>query len=186
MSITEFKNKYGLVELSEKDGFVIEMIYATPNNFTGQIIYQNPICMLRKETANKLIKANNILREKGYVIKIWDAFRPLIFQRRMFEVYPDENYVANPDKTVCNHCKGNAVDITLCTMDGKEVSMPTEFDHFGIESSRKYYDNLDIETRNNVLLLENTMVECGFIPYEHEWWHFNDKDEYEIIKEMYD
>ena len=186
MNITEFKNKYDLVELTEKDGFIIEMIYATPNNFTGQIIYQNPICMLRKGTADKLIKANKILNEKGYTIKIWDAFRPLMFQRRMFEVYPDENFVANPDKKVCNHCKGSAVDITLCTKDGKEIPMPTEFDHFGIESSRKYYDNLDQETRNNVLLLENTMVECGFDPYEPEWWHFNDKDEYEIIKEIYD
>ena len=30
------------------------------------------------------------------------------------------------------------------------------------------------------------MKECGFIPYKHEWWHFDDKDEYEIIPEMYE
>ena len=104
----------------------------------------------------------------------------------MFEVVPNENYVANPDIEDCPHCKGNAVDITLCTLDNKELKMPTKFDHFGIESSRNYYKNLDTLTRQNVLLLETTMKKCGFIPYPFEWWHFDDSENYDIIFEMYE
>ena len=185
MNKNEFLKKYNMKELTEKDGFSIEIVYSTSNNFTKQVLYDEPICMLRKKTAEKLIKANNIINKKGYKIKIWDAFRPIEYQRKMFEIFPDENYVANPDKTKCNHCKGSAIDVTLCTLDGEEVKMPTEFDHFGIESYRDYYEKLDIETRENVLLLETTLKEYGFIPYFFEWWHFNDADDYEIIYEMY-
>jgi len=186
MDKEEFIKKYKMKELSEKDGFKIDIIYSTSDNFTNQKLYDEPICMLREKTAQKLIKANQILNEKGYKIKIWDAFRPISYQRKMFEIYPDENFVANPDKTECNHCKGSAVDITLCKLDGTEIKMPTEFDHFGIESYRNYYEKLDYETKKNALLLENTMKECGFIPFESEWWHFNDKDNYDIIFEMYE
>ena len=63
--------------------------------------------------------------------------------------------------------------------------MPTEFDHFGVESYRNNYTNLDTVTKNNVLLLEDTMKNCGFIPFPFEWWHFDDVDNYDIIYEMY-
>ena len=39
---------------------------------------------------------------------------------------------------------------------------------------------------NNVTLLENTMIECGFTPFPFEWWHFNDNDNYDTIYEMYE
>ena len=64
--------------------------------------------------------------------------------------------------------------------------MPTEFDYFGKESFRNNYDNLDLLTKQNVLLLENIMKECGFIPFPSEWWHFDDSDEYEMIMETCD
>ena len=160
MTKKEFMKKYNMQELSEKDGFIIEIIYATSNNFTKKVLYDEPICMLRSQTAQKLIKANNKLKEQGYKIKIWDTFRPIEYQRKMFEIYPDENFVANPDKTQCNHCKGCAVDVTLCTLDGTTLEMPTEFDHFGIESHREYYSKINEKARKHALLLENTMIEC--------------------------
>ena len=181
-----FLKKYNMIELTKEDGFEIEIIYSTPNNFTHQVLYDSPICFLRENTAKKLINANKILNEKGYKIKIWDAFRPIAYQRKMFSIYPDENFVANPDKKNCNHCKGSAIDITLCDLNGNELKMPTEFDHFGKESYRDYYNNLDEITKENVMLLENTMIECGFFPNPREWWHFNDIDEYDIILENYE
>lgn len=186
MNKEEFMKKYQLRELSEKDGIAIEIIYATPNNFTKEILYEEPICLIKEKTAQKLLQANEELNKLGYKIKIWDAFRPISYQRKMWEIYPDENFVANPDKGKSNHCKGSAIDITLCTMYDKEIKMPTEFDHFGIESYRNYYNNLDEETRNNVLLLENTMIKYGFDPFPYEWWHFNDCENYDIIYEMYE
>lgn len=186
MNKQEFMEKYKMKDLTEKEGFVLEIVYATPNNFTNEILYKEPICMLREKTAEKLQKANKKFNEYGYKLKIWDAFRPLSYQYRMWEICPDEKFVANPEKGNSNHCKGSAVDITLCDMEGKEIKMPTEFDRFGEESYRSSYDRLDEETKKNVLLLENIMIECGFDPFPYEWWHFNDEDSYEIIREMYE
>lgn len=185
MDKEEFMKKYKMRELTEKDGIEIELIYTTQNNFTNEILYEIPICMLREKTAEKLLKANNILKDKGMKIKVWDSFRPYKYQIKMWDVCPDEKFVANPKKQKCNHCKGSAVDITLCTLDNKELRMPTEFDHFGVESYRDYYDDLKDDIKSNVLLLENTMVKCGFSPSFFEWWHFNDIDDYDVIYEMF-
>ena len=54
----EFIKKYNMIELKEEDGFVIDMVYATNNNFTKNKVYQTSICILREETAKKLISAN--------------------------------------------------------------------------------------------------------------------------------
>lgn len=181
-----FIKKYKMRELTESDNLLLDIIYSTPNNFTNEILYSEPICMLREKTARKLLKANEELNKLGFKLKIWDAFRPLVYQEKMWEIYPDEHFVTNPANGNSNHCKGSAVDVTLCTLDNKEIKMPTEFDHFGIESYRNYYDNLDIETKNNALLLENTMIKYGFSPFNFEWWHYNDTDEYDIIREIFE
>lgn len=185
MNKKEFMKKYNMCEITKEDGFTLDIKYATTDNFTGVVLYEEPICLLRKNTAKKLIEANKKFNKYGYHIKIWDAFRPIKDQERMWNVFPDERFVANPKKGKSNHCKGSAVDVTLCDEKGKELKMPTEFDHFGKESYREYFKNLDDETRKNVVLLENIMKESGFDPFLYEWWHFNDKDKYNIIYEFY-
>lgn len=184
MNKHEFIQKYGMKELSNE--FIIDIRYTTPNNFTKQVLYEQPICMLREKTANKLLNANKELKNIGLQIKIWDAFRPIKYQRKMWEICPNEKFVSNPDKGNSNHCKGSAVDVTLCTLDNKEIKMPTEFDHFGKESYRENYCYLDKERRRNVMLLEEVMKKNGFDPFPFEWWHFNDTDDYAIIYEMFE
>lgn len=186
MNKKEFIKKYKMKDLKESDGILIDIVYSTKNNFTNEVLYDTPICMLREKTAQKLLKVNEELKAKGLKIKIWDAFRPYKYQIKMWNICPDEKFVANPDKQNCNHCKGSAVDITLCTLDNKELKMPTKFDHFGIESYRNYYNNLNNEIKKNVLLLENIMIKYGFSPFPFEWWHFNDKDEYDMIYETFE
>ena len=186
MNKLDYIEKYKMYEITDKENFIIDIIYNTNNNFLNKKIYEKPICMLRYNTFLKLNNANKILNKMGYKLKIWDSFRPLKYQEIMWEKFPNELFVANQKKGKCNHCKGSAVDVTLCTLDGEELKMPTEFDHFGIESFRNNYDKLDEETKYNVLLLENTMKQCGFKPFPSEWWHFDDEDEYELIKEVFD
>lgn len=186
MNKEDFLKKHNLEEITENDGFVLDIIYSTDDNFVHKKLYEYPICILRKKTKEKLIEANKDLNKLGFKIKIWDAFRPIKFQKYMWECFPDERFVTNPDKGNSIHCKGSAVDVTLCTLDNKEVRMPTEFDHFGIESFRKNYNMFDKEIVNNVTLLENIMKKHGFIPFETEWWHFNDCDDYDIIYDMFE
>ena len=123
--------------------------------------------MVREKTYQKLLKVNEELKVNGFKLKIWDAFRFYECQGK------------------CSHCRGSSVDVTLVTLKGEEVKMPTNFDYFGKESYRDYYGNLDEEVQKNVLLLENIMVKYGFVPYKFEWWHFDDEDEYDIIYEKF-
>ena len=175
-----------MCDILEEDNFFIDLRYATENNFLNKKLYRKSECIIRKGTYNKLIKARDTLKSYGYYLKIWDAYRPIKVQKEMFGIVHDERYVANPKKGTSNHCKGMAVDLTLCDKYGNNLKMPTNFDHFGIESSREYYNNLDEETKNNVMLLEKVMVEVGFIPFKTEWWHFDDSDDCDIIYEEYD
>lgn len=86
--------------------------YATKNNFTKQVIYNSDACYLKKEVALALKKVQWELAAQGLGLKIWDAYRPVSAQRKLWEVVPDERYVGNPEKGG-RHTRGTAVDVTL-------------------------------------------------------------------------
>ena len=73
---------------------------ATPrrNNFTGQVIYDFTQPQLRYGTLKKLAQAQEMLAERDLALKIWDAYRPVSAQFRLWEVCPDPQYVADPTK----------------------------------------------------------------------------------------
>ena len=56
--------------------------------------------------------------KKGYKIKIFDCYRPLDIQKRMWKIVPNPDYVANPSKGSI-HNRGGAVDITLVDIERK-------------------------------------------------------------------
>lgn len=179
----EILNINGLVRVQDIDPeIVVELKYATEDNFTGQKIYPNDVCVLRESTALKLANANRELMEMGYRIKVWDAYRPVYAQRILWEVVPDSRYVANPDKGGSKHNRGTAVDVTLVDLEGNEVEMPSGFDDFTGKGSRSNKD-ISETAKKNVDLLTEVMVRNGFTTISTEWWHFNDSDsgKYEII-----
>ncbi len=163
-----------LVEDYSKD-FVIDMKYATCDNFVGKSLYPSPTCVLTKGTLDKLIKANNIVKQQGYSIKIWDAYRPLSVQKIMWEATPNKNYVANPYRSGSKHNRGAAVDVTLVDKSGRELRMPTEFDNFTVKASPNY-KGMTAEQRKNLNILSKAMKSSGFRALSHEWWHFEDID----------
>jgi len=169
----------GLVRLLDMDEkFVIDIKYATSDNFTGQKVYPVEIAVIHKETALKLIKANNRFREDGYKIKIWDAYRPVHVQQIFWDVYPDPKFVARPPSLDDpnprpSHCNGMSVDITLVDENGIELEMPSEFDDFSDRASASY-PYMSATARKNVDYLIEIMEEYGFKNYSGEWWHFND------------
>lgn len=156
---------------------IVDLRYATTNNFTGHVIYNFKVAIARTGTAQKLAKASAILKEQGYRLKVWDAYRPTEAQEKLFEVYPDPEFVA-PSNPNYSHQKGVTFDLTMTFADGTECPMPTGFDDFtGLarrsakwpEEAAKYHQILDA-----------AMKEAGFIGYESEWWDFRDSqmDEY--------
>lgn len=162
---------------------IVDLRYGMENNFTGQRIYEFSDAWLRYGTVKKLMAVQEKLREMGLGLKIWDGFRPVSAQFRLWEVYPDPTYVANPNKGFSSHSRGNTVDVTLVNEDGEEVVMPTGFDDFSKLADRDYSD-CNREAADNAMVLERIMSDHGFKPYSGEWWHFSDTQVYEVEKEF--
>ena len=97
----------------------VELHYATTDNFTGQVIYDFTDARLRYGTVKKLARVQQALLEQGYSLKIWDAYRPVHAQFRLWEVCPNSAYVANPNTGYSSHSRGNTVDLTLVRRTGR-------------------------------------------------------------------
>lgn len=158
--------------------------YATRENFTGKVIYDFTDAWLRYGTVLKLLKAQEILKAQGFGLKIRDAYRPVYAQFVLWQAYPDPTFVADPTKGYSSHSRGNTVDVAVVGKDGPEIIMPTEFDSFSSQADRDYRDVADKESVVNAWLLQETMIEAGFVPYADEWRHFSDAEEYDVEKEF--
>lgn len=161
------------------------LAYATEDNFTGQVIYEFTDAYLRYGTVEKLAQVSEELEEQGLGLLIWDGYRPVYAQAKLFEVCPDPTYVSPPGVGNQNHCRGRAVDLTLVDLQtGEELGMPTGFDDFTACADRDYSD-VSPEAAANAELLEDVMERHGFKGYSGEWWHYNDTDAYPI-EEVFD
>jgi len=163
----------GLVKLEDLDSsFVIDLKYATEDNFTGKVIYSKPLCVIHKKTAKKLIAANSEFKELGYRLKIFDAYRPFSAQQTLWDATDNKSFVANPKKGSI-HNRGAAVDVTLVDEAGNEIEMPSGYDEFSERAALDYKDcpKNQIENRE---LLGRIMVKHGFRRINNEWWHFED------------
>ena len=173
----------GMVELTRLDeSFIIDLRYATANNFVGRNMY-GTFCKayLHPEAASALVKAQRKLQkiDPDYSIIIYDAARPQSVQRTMWNaVKGTENarYVARPEKGG-PHNYGIAVDVGLAYR-GKPVDMGTGFDSFSTashitqEALLVKQHRISSEAYRNRLLLRKVMTESGFMTYRREWWHF--------------
>jgi zinc D-Ala-D-Ala dipeptidase len=153
-------------------GIVLDIKYATHDNFTKKVIYDCPACYLRPEAAIALKKIHNELKEKlGYGIKVFDCFRPKPYQQRLWDIVPNPDYVTPPSKGSM-HSRGLAVDLTIIDKNGKELAMGTPYDFFGKEAHTDYLGH-NTEVNKNRALLTSIMEKYGFKGIRTEWWHFS-------------
>lgn len=160
---------------------VVELKYATAQNFTNRVVYDFTEAYLRYSTVLKLMDVQGELREQGLRLKIWDAFRPLKAQEKLWYAKPDPNYVSNPWNGTNSHSRGHTLDVTLVNAEGKELEMPTGFDEFSTYADRDYSDCTDAAAKN-AMLLQEIMEKHGFTGLQSEWWHFTENADYEIEK----
>ena len=152
---------------------IVDLRYATTDNFTHQVVYDFTTAIVRTGTAYKLARASAAVRAQGYRLKIWDAYRPVSAQRRLFEVYPDPEFVAKPDPNF-SHQKGVTLDLTLTDAAGNECPMPTAFDDFTPLAHR---DAPRTKVQDHYYqILNQAMMAAGFVGYENEWWDYRDAD----------
>ena len=152
----------------------VEVRYATPDNFMKEALYPEARCLLRREVAEALSRVQTALEQRGMGLKIFDGYRPLSVQKKMWAKFPLEGYVANPAKG-SNHNRGAAVDLTLVDAQGNELPMPSAYDEFSERSHRDYMKAAPAEISNRQIL-QDAMEKEGFHGISTEWWHFDFKD----------
>jgi D-alanyl-D-alanine dipeptidase len=151
------------------------------------------VCYVRKGVAKRLLKAQRLL-PKGYRLKIYDGYRTLSTQRKLFvshykmlrKKHPNldnriikemtEKFIASAFKYP-PHATGGAVDVTIVGPDNKELDMGTNIN----ETRKESYTNskkISKEARMNRRLLVRVMRKAGFVNYYAEWWHWSYGDRY--------
>ena len=192
------KNEYpDFVSVAEAvPDVILEIRYYSSFNFIGERIdgYEEPAALLSREAAEVLRKASTELMNKGYRLKIFDAYRPVQavehFVRwakdpddiRMKEYfYPDLNkedlipqgYISPRS----SHSRGSTVDLTLFDMKaGRDADLGSPFDLFS-PLSHPGCELIGTTQKALRTLLRETMTASGFMPIDEEWWHFTLKDE---------
>ena len=159
--------------LAVDPNIIVDLKYATSDNFTHQVIYDFTTAVARTGTVKKLGIASRLLYDQGYRLKIWDAFRPVTAQAKLFSVVSDPMWVAEPNPNY-SHQKGVTFDLTLTDLDGHEVEMQSAFDDFTGKAKRSAPRTAIQEA--NYQRLDQAMTQAGFMGYENEWWDYRDTD----------
>jgi D-alanyl-D-alanine dipeptidase len=157
---------------------VYDLKYATDKNFMRRNMYpgKTNYTFLRLPAANALALVQKELNEKGMGLKIFDAYRPYSVTEKFWELVLNEKYVADPKKA-SGHNRGLAVDLTIIYMhNGKELQMPTGFDHFS-DTAHHSFMNIPFDALQNRKMLKDIMEKYGFKMFETEWWHYSWPDE---------
>lgn len=145
--------------------------YATTQNFTKMVLYPTDTLWARKAMADALERVAVKASQRKLRLRIFDAWRPVSVQRIMWNLVRDERYVADPAKG-SRHNRGAAVDLTLCTMDGVDLDMGTDYDDF-TERAHVEAPGLTETQQSNRALLLDLMREAGFDVLPTEWWHYD-------------
>ena len=168
-----------LVDVGElAPSVVLDVRYATADNFAGEAVYPVARCLLRRPVAEALARVARRLEADGYRLAVWDCYRPFSVQQRFWELVPDERYVARPLERDgvpvegSKHNRGAAVDATLAALDGRPVEMPTGYDDFS-ERAHRDLPGASETARRHARLLAEAMAAEGFAQLPTEWWHFD-------------
>jgi D-alanyl-D-alanine dipeptidase len=168
-----------------------EIRYYSSNNFVGKRIdgYQAPLAIMSRQAASALKKVSEDLAHKGYILRIYDTYRPqkavnhfIRWSKDVSDIQMKEQYYPALDKknlfklgfiaSKSGHSRGSTVDLTLAYQkSGDAVDMGSPYDFFGPIS---YYDThlISKTQKANRQILKDAMKKQGFKPYSKEWWHF--------------
>lgn len=149
---------------------IIDLRYATPNNITHRVLYnqKNPKAKLSRVAALRLASAAEEFSQHGLKIVVWDGYRSLAVQKKLLGANNDQRYVLEESK----HCKGLAIDLTLAKRNNKLLDMGTDYDDF-TEKAHVTANCLTPEQVSNRQILLTTMQRNGFKQWPYEWWHFD-------------
>ncbi len=172
------------VDIGDADGLLVDLRYASTNNFVGRAIYGDfDRLSLHPIAAAKLKNAVALLTTERPDLRllVWDGFRPNRVQRIFWAmVRGTEQQRSVSDPAVGSiHSFGFALDLTLAGQDGRELDMGTGFDDFlplaepRLEPAFLATGALTAAQVGNRLVLRAVMERAGFSHLPIEWWHFD-------------
>lgn len=152
-------------------------------------------------TAMKLAAVASALREDGYRLLVYDAYRPMSAQLQLSEAFAEaysqdpgiqegiggwglEWYVASGSS---GHNYGTDIDVGLADASGFPIAMPSAFDAFDesghltespMAAASITPDAYRGEVRQNeaCMALHRAFTDAGFAEVASEWWHFADEE----------
>jgi uncharacterized protein len=170
--IEQDSNK-ALIEIRTRiPNIVLDIRYATENNFLKKPFYKEAKAFARLPVVKALAQAQAELNAQGIGIKIYDGYRPYAITVQFYESFPDSMYVASPWGG-SKHNRGCALDMTLVDLKtGNELAMPTPYDAAVKESwaNAPVKDKIALKNRE---LMKAVMKKYGFTVDSSEWWHYN-------------
>lgn len=150
--------------------------YASEDNFTGSALpgYGAPGAWMVEAAARSLEAVARGWSERGYRLRIFDAYRPLRAARAMVEWahasgnswMVEQGYISETSR----HSLGCAIDLTLVDGGGNALDMGTAWDTF---SPASHSANASGAVAANRALLRDPLVAAGWLPARTEWWHFS-------------
>ena len=167
-----------LVEVTTLEpGILLDVRYATTNNFMSSVFYDEPRVFLQRPAAEGVARAHRALAEHGYGLLLHDGYRPWYVTKMFFDATPESQkiFVADPANG-SRHNRGAAIDLNLYDLaTGESADMVGTYDEF---SPRSFPDYPGGTSRQRWLreLLRRAMEAEAFTVYEAEWWHFDHDD----------
>jgi zinc D-Ala-D-Ala dipeptidase len=164
---------------------LINLRYATPNNFTGRPVYPaDARCLVHESMAAGLAAAEKALDPQRAVLVFWDCYRPHDVQVKLFEAVPNPAWVAKPGPYARSHETGRSVDVTMASAQAQcpparkvgercLVDMGTDFDDFSPRGLAFATDGVSADAQANRARLRDAMSTGGLSVYSGEWWHFD-------------
>ena len=168
---------------------IIDLRYAGSENFTGRPVpgYEANRAILTTKACIALKEAADKLRNQGYKIYIYDAYRPsdavkyfVTWGKDSSDTIKKEDYYPDLEKedlfkmyisSDSNHSRGSTIDLSIVKSDGTEVDMGGHFDFFG-EISHTFSTQISATQLTNRKILRKAMEDAGFTASNTEWWHF--------------
>lgn len=168
-----------LVELVKLDPTLkLDIRYATANNFVGRPVYPEARAFLQKPAAEALLAAHRWLKERGYGILVYDAYRPWTITKLFWDITPADKKMFVADPAVgSQHNRGCAADVGLFDLKtGREVEMPGGYDEMSERSFVTYAGGTPDQRAHRDLLRKAMERDGYFFVYPEEWWHYDFKD----------
>ena len=163
-------------EILSSPTLLLDLKYATTDNFTDKQIYDCGRCFLRPHVAEALHDFHNHLHDKYKLsIVLYDCYRPRPYQQKLWDIVPDRRYVTPPSKGSM-HNRGMAIDIGLVDSLGALMNMGSAFDHFGPASFHSA-TNISEDAIQNRMLLKSELLGFGFKGITSEWWHYSYREQ---------